>query len=259
MTILAEADRLLPPDCGLNFRDFGGYATAGGAHVRTGMLYRSGVMASVGGEARIRLARLGIVAICDLRSSGERRHQPTRWHETAVEGGPTVELWSRDYAHSAADVVSTIRTASDPTATRAAMIGLYRDMAYDHADSFRALFALLLAGRVPLLVNCSAGKDRTGSAVALVLSALGVPRETIYADYLLTARADLSPLLSAEAHADPRRAALIAPVLATDRAYLDTLFDAIATRSGSLEAYLADDLGVGADEKAQLRALLVDG
>lgn len=257
MTMLVE-DRILAVDCGINFRDFGGYATADGGRVKTGMLYRSGLMSFVEGAGRDRLAALGIAAICDLRTSGERQYRPTRWHEGLAE---PVHFWSRDYAHTNADLSTAIRTANDPSATRAMMVNLYRDLAYDHAESFRALFALLLEGKVPLLVNCSAGKDRTGTAVTLVLSALGVPRDTILDDYLLTTRTDLSGLLKLTeraAHRSTSEAAL-APLLAAEPDYLDALFTAIDTRSGSMHAYLSDQLGVGAAERDRLRMLLVDG
>ena len=258
MTLLADADRILPPECGFNFRDFGGYPAAGGARVKTGMLYRAGVMAFVEQAGRDRLATLGIATICDLRSSTERDHRPTRWHE-----GLGVELWARDYAHSAADLTEAIeRGCADAAFMRDAMIELYRDIAYDHAPSYRALFDLLARGRVPLVVNCSAGKDRTGTAVALVLSALGVSRETILADYLLTARADFSFLMSytQRQQESEMTAEATAPLLAADPAYLDALFDTIERRNGSIAFYLAQELGIGPVELERLRHhLLVEG
>jgi protein-tyrosine phosphatase len=249
-------DRILPPDCGFNFRDFGGYATGDGAHVKRGLLYRAGVMAHVEGEGRDRLRGLGIVAICDLRSSRERRHGPTTWHE-----GLPVELWSREYPSTSADLTELIRSgeATGPR-MRAAMLGLYRDIAYEHAPSFRALFGLLGEGKVPLVVNCSAGKDRTGTAVALVLAALGVPRETILADYALTAKADMGGLLALTSRADAVALPddVVAPVLAADPDYIECLLDTVTARSGSLLGYLEQELGVGPAERERLRGLLLE-
>ncbi len=253
---LTDEERILPQECGFNFRDFGGYATEDGGHVRRGMLYRSGVMAYVEGEGRARLASLGIAAICDLRSSRERSRRPTRWHEELP-----VELWSRDYGDTAADLVKAAETGiSAGPDMRARMLRLYDGIAYEHADSYRALFALLGAGKVPLVVNCSAGKDRTGTAVALVLSALDVPRETIMADYLLTARADFAFLMEQTRGRNfvdlPPEAAK--PLFAADPEYLATMFDSVERRSGSLSAYLETELGVGPAERTMLRERLVD-
>ena len=254
--VLADEGRILPQECGFNFRDFGGYATHDGGHVRRGMLYRSGVMAYVEGEGRTRLASLGIAAICDLRSSRERNHRPTRWHEELP-----VELWSRDYGDTAADLVKAAETGiSDGADMRARMLRLYEGIAYEHAASYRALFALLGAGKVPLVVNCSAGKDRTGTAVALVLSALGVPHETILADYLLTSRADFAFLMS---QTRGRRftelpAEAAAMLFAADPDYLATMFDSVERRSGSLSTYLETELGVGPAERTLLRERLVE-
>lgn len=255
MTLLADDDRILPLECGFNFRDFGGYAAADGRRVKTGMLYRSGVMAFVEDGGRDRLASLGLATICDLRSSKERKYRPTRWHE-----GLSVELWSRDYGETSADLAAAIERGNvDGVAMRAMMYDLYEEIAYDHAPSFRAMFELLLSDRVPLLVNCSAGKDRTGTAVALVLTALGVPRETILADYVLTARADFEFLLTVTRR---KLSAKLTPeastsLFAADPEYLNTMLNTVEKRSGSIEAYLESELGVDAAGLARLRGLLL--
>lgn len=257
LTGLSEQDRLLPIDHGFNFRDFGGYATAHGGWVKPGMLYRAGVMAFVEGDGRERLRERGILSICDLRTSRERRHRPTRWHE-----GLAVELWARDYGESKADLISQIEEGNtDAAQMRATMTNLYRALPYVHAESYRALFGLLLAGKAPLVVNCSAGKDRTGVAVALVLSALDVPRETILADYVLTSRADFSGLLAMTRRADapPLPAEVMEPLLAADPVYLNTMFETLDTRSGGVNAYLQAELGVDDGQLARLRDLLIDG
>lgn len=253
---LADDDRILPPECGFNFRDFGGYATADGGHVKPNLLFRAGVMAFVEDAGRQRLAGLGIAAICDLRSSSERGYRPTKWHE-----GLPVEYWARDYATTSADLTLALENgARDPKAMRDLMIKLYRDIAYEHVESYRALFGLMLGGKVPLVVNCSAGKDRTGTAVALVLSALGVPRETIMEDYLLTARADFGFLMETTVRRHTPKGLspeAAVPLFAADPDYLDTLFDALTLRNGSIAGYLEQELGVGQSELARLRSLLV--
>ena len=74
-------------------------------------------------------------------------------------------------------------------------------MPFEQAPAHQELFTRLAAGEVPLAFNCSAGKDRAGTAAALILSALGVPRETVVEDYVLTNRVvDLETIFMATTH-----------------------------------------------------------
>ncbi|MET0369868.1 MAG: tyrosine-protein phosphatase, partial [Sphingobium sp.] len=172
-------DRLLPLTGGFNLRDFGGYATADGRMVRRGMLFRSGTMSLLTEADCAHLRGLGIRSICDFRRPSERRHEPTRWH------GADVDYYARDYSGSSGVLAEMIK---DGTATahdmRTAMIHLYRTIHVDHAEAYHAMFARLAEGKAPMLINCSAGKDRTGTGAALILALLGVPRDTIVEDYL---------------------------------------------------------------------------
>ena len=163
--------RRLPLERAFNLRDFGGYATADGRVVRQGMLFRSGTMALLSEADAAHLRSLGIRAICDFRRGNERSAEPTVWH------GAEVDYFCRDYSESSG-ILGEMLKRKDSTAQdmRDAMIGLYRAIPLDHAASYRAMFAQMLAGRLPIIINCSAGKDRTGVGAALILAALGVPR-----------------------------------------------------------------------------------
>lgn len=254
-----DMTRLLPTEGGFNLRDFGGYATTDGGIVRRGMLYRSGTMALLTAADEAYLGGLGIRMVCDLRRPKERLNEPTRWCEPAG-----VEYWSRDYAETSGIMSEVARTA-DPTAEsmRAMMIALYRQIPVDHAASYRVMFGRLLDGQVPMLFNCSAGKDRTGVGAALILHALGVPRETIFEDYQLTNQVDFTRLWFAKdkesllARLSAQSPEVVAPVITADPAYLDTMYDEFDRRHGGIEGYLAM-LGVDADAQRRLRALLVD-
>jgi protein-tyrosine phosphatase len=255
-----EATRLLPTEGGFNLRDFGGYTTMDGGLVRRGMLYRSGTMALLTQADETYLAGLGIRFVCDLRRQKERQNEPTRWCEPAG-----VEYWSRDYDENSGLLNEIARTAA-PTAEsmRATMIALYRELHVDHAPSYRMMFARLLDGHVPMLFNCSAGKDRTGVGAALVLHALGVSREMIYEDYQLTNRADFTRLWHGKGKQSmlARLAAespdAVVPILTADPDYLDTMYDEFDRNFGGIDGYLAREIGVDADAQRRLRALLVD-
>lgn len=252
-------DRLLPLDGAFNLRDLGGYPTLSGGHVRTGRLFRSGTMALLTEGDGQRLADLGITTVCDFRRQDERALEPTRW---AVAHG--VHVIARDYPESSGVLLDLLKQPdADAAAMRQAMINLYREIPYDHVPSYKSMFDRLLDGQVPLLFNCSAGKDRTGVAAALILHALDVPRDLIFQDYLLTANyADFNRLLHRRKGVIAKLALtspdIVAPVLEVDRAYLQSLFDALESRHGDVDTYLSEMLGVRGTERARLRALLVD-
>lgn len=253
---MTDASPLLPLEGGFNLRDMGGYATADGRRVKHGILFRSGMMSLLTAADEAHLAGLGIATVCDFRRPGERRRDPTRWCEPAG-----VLYWTRDHDASSGVLGELLRGAF-PSAegVRASMISVYRDLLVDHAPSYRFLFERLAGGHVPLLFNCSAGKDRTGVAAALILSALGVPRDTIYEDYLLTNRfADFSRIIGREesdryAQID---ADVLAPLLVADADYLDEAFVSLDHDHGGVDAYLAS-IGVDAEARAKLRELLLD-
>lgn len=238
----------------------GGYRTATGRQLKWRVLYRAGAIYGLPEASRAALRSLGIRAICDLRTPGERAHRPMDWHQgLAVEyyGGVPLESGAR------LEHVLTEGTALRAH-MRTRMQNIYRALPFEQAPSYRHLFAQLAAGQVPLLFNCSAGKDRTGVAAALLLTALGVPRETILADYLLSneSTAGLQAML---ADRNPHYATLLAadpgaldPVLTADETYLELAFDEIMRSFGSFDAYLARHLEVGPAELDKIRAHLLD-
>lgn len=112
----------------------------------------------------------------------------------------------------------------------------------------------------PALLHCSTGKDRTGWAAAALLLLLGVPEATVVADYLAS-RDHLAPLVGpllerfAARGGDP---ALLEPMLGVRPAYLETALAEVDRRFGSIAAYFADGLGVGAAVQTALRAAFVE-
>jgi protein-tyrosine phosphatase len=133
------------------------------------------------------------------------------------------------------------------------------------------MFARLIAGHLPIVLSCSAGKDRTGLASALVLAALGVSWKDIIDDYCLTNElVDLERIYFKrntaaekldELHQSYAKLSQYdrAPLLVASPAYLEAAFNAMRTKHGSLESYLESALGVSRVHVDRLRdALLVD-
>ncbi len=173
------AERLLPLAGGRNFRDLGGYRSADGRQVRWGRIYRSGVMSGLTEGDRAYLSALGVKTICDLRNPQEREHEPSPF---LAPGGPRVVAFEYDMNMSLAGLAGLQTRDQAIDAFANAYVGFLDILTPHYTD----MFARLAAGEAPLAFNCSAGKDRTGMASALVLSVLGVPRETILSDYGLT-------------------------------------------------------------------------
>ncbi len=126
----------------------------------------------------------------------------------------------------------------------------YRNYVRYNTHSFRALFGHLLENHAPLVVHCTAGKDRTGFACALILHALGVRDDMIAEDYLLTNRFyRRDPSSGTDLPEDVRQA-----IGSVETSYLAAGFDAIRADYGDLECYIQEGLGIGPTERGALRA-----
>ncbi|MGC3994198.1 MAG: tyrosine-protein phosphatase [Propionicimonas sp.] len=166
----------------VNFRDLGGTPVAGGA-VRAGVLFRSAAPAGLPEAAWGALADLGIATIVDLRTPSERALAPTTPPPSMVvrelpllEGAMSPELF-RQFGGDLSRV---------PTLGQ-----LYTDMLADGGPVFAEVAQVAATAKGGVLVHCTAGKDRTGIAVALLLDAIGAQREAVVADYAAT-QAELS-------------------------------------------------------------------
>ena len=178
-----ELPYVVPLQGGSNFRDLGGYRTADGRTVRRNTVFRSAHLGGLTDVDRAALGKLGVRTVVDLRGVNEAAETPHR-----IEGTGARIVG----AHIEPGVGDKIRGAvADGTANPHLMMQFltehYRDYPRRCAPGFRTLFATL--GDVqhrPLVFHCTAGKDRTGFASALLLTLLGVPWETVMEDYLRT-------------------------------------------------------------------------
>ncbi len=230
-----------------NFRDFGGYRTLDGHFVPEGRLYRSAHLGRIDDAGFARLADMGIATVVDLRGREERlKALPAggriRIVSAPVEPGAFTSMVLPDGRTVTADLM------------REQIHRIYRRFATEVAHDFgAALRSVLESADRPLLVHCTAGKDRTGFLVALVQSILGVSREEVVADYLLTnTHWDRAYDGKLDFPAD-----VMAPALAADAAYLDVSLAALAERFGSVEEYAAEATGDPGFARALRAAILV--
>lgn len=241
-----------------NFRELGGYAGCGGRRVRYGVFYRAPALAGIHTPAdRARFLSLGIRTVFDFRSEAERALAPDP-EFPGVKNIAINALFAPDGSEQNFDLEEIVRSAEGLRLLTDGVHEGYVRMPFEN-PAYKALFAAILAGETPVLFHCTAGKDRTGVAAALLLRTLGVSREDILADYLLTneyrARSSASFCKTLEQMGVPApRAAEVARVgCCVRRESLESALDAIDARYPRFEDYLADQLGINAAALARLR------
>jgi protein-tyrosine phosphatase len=260
------SERVLPLEGGFNFRDMGGYPTADGRHVRWGQIYRSGTMVDLTDSDYQYLGKLGIRVVCDFRARQEREEEPTRWPQ--VDQDLKYQTWDYDVKAMRERNTSGARMmeARTPEEAREGFKDFYRFGSLEFKERYAQMFDDLAQGNAPLAFNCSAGKDRTGRAAALILTALGVPRETIVADYAMTEKvADFAARRQARAKAadgTPKKdlygleqmpPEVRAVLMRSDPDYIIAMLDQMEKDYGSVLAFIQRELSVTDQELAELR------
>lgn len=255
-------DSFVPTQGIHNLRDYGGYALPGGARVKTGLLWRSGQHMEATEADLATLARLDIRTVIDLRGASERSSFPCRRHP---EFNAHVIAYDGETTNSPPHEGGGGKVEMTPQKARERMIAVYTRMPNNPAmlDMFTRYFAALETREGASLVHCFAGKDRTGVAASLLLHVLGVNRDDVVAEFLLTNAAPTTHILERqslprmEAHygvIEPEAKANLMGVLPE---YFET-YVAEATRiAGSLDTYLEQALGVDEARKERLRARFV--
>jgi protein-tyrosine phosphatase len=246
-------NRIIDLPGAINLRDFGGYTTHDGGRVRTGLLYRSGMLAELTPEGQDALRALNIGVICDLRRADERAREPTPFpaHEPRqvhIEIDPDSGVRLREAMTDAVlDLHGRIRFMTE----------INRELVRAHTAEYRRVFeALESSGNRGFLLHCAAGKDRTGFGVAAIQLALGVPRETVVEDYLLTnvamdfERVIVPRLKPNYGDIDVEEARALSGVRAE---YIHAALDELDSAFGSFDTYLHDALGIDARRRDALR------
>lgn len=253
-----EKWRCLPFDGPRNFRDMGGYLNEEGKAIKWGVIYRADRLSALTDADMDYFKRLNIRKIIDFRSDHERKEAPSRtdaledtqtlWMEV-FEGGAFVEdMWRSLFSGD----------LSDASHMHDMMRAANRRFVSHHHNVFADFFKLLLEDEnIPLLFHCMGGKDRTGFAAAMILSALKVPEDVIMQDYLLTntltassteiRKKNLRDRLDRDISDD-----LLDAVMKVQADYLQAGFETIHETYGSVEGFLKEGLGLGVSEMDEL-------
>jgi protein-tyrosine phosphatase len=248
---IQTAERVIPLEGAVNFRDLGGYETSDGKRLAWGKVYRSNELHRLTGNDLVLMHELGIKLWCDLRSYPEVEERPDR-----VPEGITyrhIPIYSKDPIGRLR--VIFMRHRLDEVSKR-----LYRTSIIDEGAAALGGLLKLVAdpANLPLVYHCTGGKDRTGVISALLLSICGVPEETIIRDYSLTN-------LSIEKFLSDIRAAFrgtrpppglkleqFYPLLSARPELIEHAFAHIRTTYGSLQNYLRGPAGLS---EAEMRAI----
>lgn len=252
-----------------NFRDVGGHVTVEGQRVRTGCLFRSVALDAASDDDLATLASLGITTVFDMRRPDEQARRPDRLPQGAEL--VSLDVFADGEEAATADIGAVIAHLREPervdaTLTVEDMDRFQADSYYDLVtlssarEAYASFFRALAASDGASLVHCTGGKDRTGWAVAALLDLLGVPRDEIYADYLLSdeiiRRFFAGAIDDFEARGGQR--AVIERMFGARRPYLASAFDTVAREFGSTEGYFEDGLGIDRETLTELSSTFLE-
>ena len=245
-----------------NLRDVGGYRTASGAMVAHGVAYRSDTFNPMSAEDKKKLERIGLKNDYDLRTTAEVKAKPDE-----MPPGVAYHLLNVLADAKSAAPAELLALMHDPKKANvelgngrieAMFMEGYREFISlpSGNQAYRTLFRdLANPAMAPGVFHCTTGKDRTGWAAAALLTLLGVPKETVMADYLRTNdytlpqfKHEIDAFVSAGGNRD-----IALAIFGVKAEYLEASFDQMRKQHGTIEKYFADGLGIDAARQQVLR------
>lgn len=258
---LRIAERVIKMDALVNFRDLGGYLTTDGRRTKWGKLLRSAAHDAISDRDVRYLKNIGLKTVVDYRSTDEEKVHPDReiegvayQHTRPLEDpGATNILNTKIKMETEADAIAALSGANRTLAKSKHANGVYRNLVKTALDT----------AQVPMVQHCTAGKDRVGVGSATLLLALGVPKETIIADYLLSNDNQVSvnklqDALPSGAQLSDEKKRVFQALAQVRTEYLEAFFDEIDQLFGSVHGYLTTGLGLTDDELAKMKELYLE-
>ncbi|MDP3660992.1 tyrosine-protein phosphatase [Phenylobacterium sp.] len=246
--------------CAPNFRDLA--AQVHDLPMRRGMVYRSDMVFAPSENEAECLHALGVRVVFDLRSAAESAASPNAfWRDHGVE---VLDFDIGSDVRAKGSVWDVLKDDASAAAIHALLSRIYQSIPAASAPALRSLFERIAAGDAPVMIHCSAGKDRTGFVSAMLLSALGASRETIEADYLASG-GRTTPERLAYAHAmvsevagGPLEDDASALLTGVHLDFLDNAFGWIERKFGTTQAFLEQVAGLDEERRRQVRSRLIE-
>lgn len=249
-----------------NFRDLGGHDAAEGTRVRSNQLFRSDSLARLTDADLLKLKAARIGLIYDLRGQDERTRDPNRLPDPertqTIFGSDAFEL-------NAVNFFGWRERIKDPNfgpeSANLWLLSAYTEMPRLFAGLLSSVIERLSTPNSPVMViHCTAGKDRTGFLSAMLLLGLGVSRDDVFEDYLLSGRRKppevlLAAMLGDELHELPSKVLAALHTMASVREeYLGAALGRIENDFGSVELYLESACGLTSLQRDRLYLRLLD-
>lgn len=236
-----------------NMRDFGGYPSYFGGIVKWGVLFRSGRLSTLSKSDQAFIDSLGLSVVFDFRREQEIQYAPSN-----LGAGSKVLLKTSSITPGNHIGFIDMLERGDLLASTAeqAMVAIFEDLALNQANAYAPVFRQLINASDPVLIHCSAGKDRTGVMAALILLLLGVSREVIMEDYLLTARYYPTPEeydhIRESFNTNLPDPEAIEPLMTVKACYLQAVFDVIDTNFSSESDYFETVFGLNKGQQQKI-------
>ncbi|MBN44739.1 MAG: protein tyrosine/serine phosphatase [Rhodobiaceae bacterium] len=255
---LREDYRKLPFTGAHNFRDLGGYKTKDGRTVKWGKIYRSDNLHSLTDEDLKYMKRLNIESVVDFRSVEERENEPNRLNPNMTEVNLPIKFQPKEL-----DDDSMKNLIKDLTFGDLDSSNLLRDfnivIVEEFAEEYKNFFRYIIENNAePLVFHCTAGKDRAGFASAMILTILGVTRDKVIEDYLLTntyvkdhvddkmLEIELKTFFRADTD-NLRKINLV------EEKYIQAAFDTIDSKWGGMDRYISEALNLNEEDILKLQ------
>lgn len=256
-----EEWRRLPLDGAENFRDLGGYLSDDGRSMKWGIIYRSGQLHHLTKDDLAYMERLGIRQIADFRSPSEVEDKPDKIPGKIIYKTYPIDIAGSDLRDR---IIAVIKGESEMDMA-AYMMNVNRQFATDYTGVY-SRWIQNLAGNPdpsPMVFHCNAGKDRAGFAAAILLRTLGIPEDTVLADYLKT---NIYTVEFMEKTIRKIRTMtqfrndgeVLRPLLGVDKRYLQTALNTIDEEWGSFEEYIKRGLRLSESDVEALKTRFLD-